>query len=73
MWQRSELEWYQALGANLGQILYMSARDNIVSASLALHSVTYSSVLHEPNGRAKQGHDQNKQRDRGSETIYPLL
>jgi hypothetical protein len=56
MRQRSTSEWYQALGANLGQILYMSSRDNIVSASLALRSVTYSSVLHEPNGRAKQGH-----------------
>ena len=30
MWQRSTLEWCQALGANLGQILYISARDNIV-------------------------------------------
>ena len=29
-------------------------------ASLALRSVTYSSVLHEPNGRAKQGHDQKR-------------
>src|SRR6516225_5634112 len=29
-------------------------------ASLALRSVTYLSVLHEPNGRAKQGHDQKR-------------
>jgi len=34
---------------------------------------TYSSVLHQPNGRAKQGNDQNKQRDSCSETIRAVL